>query len=97
METRPKPAGWIPSLLIGLVVLLTLAGIAAALVPVADCPHCLGRGLHRMIDPQRTPELRGVEFQPVGCAYCADRKSVSFLKSRRWRPEDGPRPPIFRN
>ena len=97
MDARPKTPLWIPALLVGLIVLLTLGGISGAFIPVADCPHCLGRGLHRMIDPQRTPELRGVTFQPVTCPYCSDRKRVSTFKSWRWRPEDGPESPIFRN
>jgi hypothetical protein len=97
-DLRPRPPGSIPAiLLVALLLLVTLAGIAAAVMPAATCPKCLGRGLHRMVDPETRPILRGVTFQPALCDYCSDRKEVSLFKCWRWHPEDAPVPPVYRN
>ena len=83
--------------LVVFLLILMLAAIGALVVPVNECPKCRGRGLHRMLDPQGPPQVRGVVFEPVPCDYCSNRKSVSFFKSWRWHSEDGPVAPVYRD
>ena|SRR6185436_1736244 len=97
MEVPTKRPGSITSLLVGLVLLVTVAGTGVMLYPFAPCPKCEGRGLHRMVDAQGPPNIRGVSFQPERCDYCFDRKAVNLLKKSAWRPDDAPTHPLYRN
>lgn len=97
MDTASKRPGSITFFLVGLVLLVTVAGGAVMLYPFAGCPKCEGRGLHRMVDAQGPPDIKGVSFQSEMCDYCFDRKAVNWLKRSRWGPDDAPKPPIYKN
>jgi hypothetical protein len=97
MDSGSKRPGSITSLLVGIVLLITIGGVGAMLYPSATCPKCEGRGLHRMIDAQGPPDIRGVSFRRETCNFCSDRRMVSFLKRSQWRPEDAPVHPVYRN
>jgi|SRR5579859_1302503 len=94
--SHSKPSGLLQIVLIGIVLSVTVAGLAASMVPAVTCPKCVGKGLHRMIDPEGPPRWRGVTFQPVTCDFCSDRRQVSLVKQWQWHSEDAPAPPIYR-
>lgn len=65
MDTSKRPGS--VALLVGLVLLVTAAGMAGAFMPIAECPLCKGR--RRWVLPTET-----------NCVFCAGKGKLTLIK-----------------
>ncbi len=79
-EGAARPAGFGTTLLIGVLVLILLAGIIVGFVPCVTCPKCKGR--------IRTAEVVFLQWHwEPECTLCHEGKKVTPLRKWMYRPE----------
>jgi hypothetical protein len=80
MDVQPKRPGSITFLLVGLVLLVTAAGVLILIVPLSDCPN----PIHLLLVPQTSMsiEFPTPEGPKLGCDVCHGRKRVTLF--RKW-------------
>lgn len=89
MEASASRTSMITSLLVGLVLLIVLAGLFVSLVPVVKCPDpngVLAKGTHlEWISGRSTSELEL-------CQECQGKGRVSLAHRLLWHPRREPLP-----
>jgi hypothetical protein len=84
MASRSKHLSAILTVLAGMLVLTTLAGLVVSFVPIVPCPS-VGREVHRIFAHDRMANIaKGIDGPH--CFRCNDRERVTLLS--KWRNRD---------